>query len=362
MAQKKITDLDLRSSFDSTCNFPVDDTTQTYRATAGQVNDYLKPNYQKSPNLLKNVGLSVTASAGAMTVALKQSDGSTALSSSAPAETEIAFRSVTLTSGARSVVAFSAATSVVIPSTATLGYSNGQNARVFVYAYSDGTNQGLAVSASRKKENILYSLTAISTGSTSLTGFYSTTARTNAAIRLIGEFQVSAITTAGTWTTPTYVDQFSPTVTLANDASEMTDAEATRQGVKEYNHGTTYNGGVAPTVTSSVAGLSIDKASFMPFQDQAGTWYTSIEIQASYSANSHSTANLTVNGLGFANEGNNGWALACVQGNNLTNICVSAIAARNTAIISYQFVSAQTSLSLLITGWAKLSAKPTWAY
>lgn len=42
MAQKKITDLTLRSSFDETTNFPVDDATQTWRVTGAQMVAYLK--------------------------------------------------------------------------------------------------------------------------------------------------------------------------------------------------------------------------------------------------------------------------------------------------------------------------------
>ncbi len=39
MAQKKITDLQLRSDFDETCNFPVDDAAQTWRVTGQQIID-----------------------------------------------------------------------------------------------------------------------------------------------------------------------------------------------------------------------------------------------------------------------------------------------------------------------------------
>jgi hypothetical protein len=37
MANKKITDLTLRSNFDATCNIPVDDSSQTWRTTGAQV-------------------------------------------------------------------------------------------------------------------------------------------------------------------------------------------------------------------------------------------------------------------------------------------------------------------------------------
>jgi hypothetical protein len=44
MAQKRINDLTLRSDFDDTCNFPVDDLVQTWRTTGAQVKTYLETN------------------------------------------------------------------------------------------------------------------------------------------------------------------------------------------------------------------------------------------------------------------------------------------------------------------------------
>lgn len=46
MATKKITDLQLRSSFDDTCNVPVDDSSQTWRATGAQMLAYIKAQIQ----------------------------------------------------------------------------------------------------------------------------------------------------------------------------------------------------------------------------------------------------------------------------------------------------------------------------
>lgn len=41
MADKRITELTLRSSFSATCNVPVDDTVQTYRVTGAQILDFV---------------------------------------------------------------------------------------------------------------------------------------------------------------------------------------------------------------------------------------------------------------------------------------------------------------------------------
>lgn len=47
MAQKRINDLQLRSDFDETCNFPTDDLVQTWRVTGQQVLDYVDGNIDK---------------------------------------------------------------------------------------------------------------------------------------------------------------------------------------------------------------------------------------------------------------------------------------------------------------------------
>lgn len=41
MATKRISELSLRSSFDGTCNVPVDDSTQSYRVTASLIFNYI---------------------------------------------------------------------------------------------------------------------------------------------------------------------------------------------------------------------------------------------------------------------------------------------------------------------------------
>lgn len=45
MANKKITDLDLRSDFDTTCNIPVDDSSQTWRVTGTQVLSFMQSSF-----------------------------------------------------------------------------------------------------------------------------------------------------------------------------------------------------------------------------------------------------------------------------------------------------------------------------
>jgi hypothetical protein len=200
MATKLITELPLRGEFDDTVNVPGDDTIQTYRVTGAQIRGYLEPFYKDQGLLIKNVGLSISASAGAMTVALKQKNGSSNPTAGVNS-TEISFRSNTLSSPNRTIVAFDSALSLVIPSGATLGYANGNEARVFIYAYFDGTNKGLCVSPGLLDESELHTILELNTNSDGQ-GLYGDAARSNAALRLLGEFKINSITTAGTWTTP----------------------------------------------------------------------------------------------------------------------------------------------------------------
>ena len=149
-----------------------------------------------TPLLLENVGLDGSVAASALTVALKQSDGSTDPSGGSPAN--IALRSATLTNGGYNVRAVTAALSVVVPSGATLGHPDGEDAPIYVYALDNAGTVELAVSASYFDDDDVKSTTAISAGADSRGVLYSTTARSNVPIRLLGKF-ISNQTTAGTW-------------------------------------------------------------------------------------------------------------------------------------------------------------------
>ncbi len=61
MAQKKITDLTLRSSVVDAVNFPVDDTIQSYRVTAAQVWDYIYSKMVAKPATITAAGTTITS-------------------------------------------------------------------------------------------------------------------------------------------------------------------------------------------------------------------------------------------------------------------------------------------------------------
>lgn len=203
MADKRITELGERTVFDDTCEVPLDDGTQTFKIPGSKMFAFM--NHRQFTGQTRNVGLAASAGSSALTIALKQANGTDdPASDTSFSPVDIWFRSTTLTSGARTKISFTAALSIVIPSTATMGYQNGADARVYVYTYYDGTNKGLMVSSRMVDTRFLYSLSEIGTGSDD-NGLYADASRTDAALVLIGSVQVNAITTAGTWTSPTSV-------------------------------------------------------------------------------------------------------------------------------------------------------------
>lgn len=122
-----------------------------------------------------------------LTVSIESSDGS-ALSSTNTVT--FRFRSNTLTSGLYQNVTFNAATSITLPATGTMGFSNSENSYIHVYACYDGTNKEIGLVRLPLDEGILHSTTAIGTGSDAVSTLYTTTGLTNAAVRLIGRLKI----------------------------------------------------------------------------------------------------------------------------------------------------------------------------
>lgn len=131
---------------------------------------------------------------------ISASVASNALTISASALT-LDFRSTTLGSGAVTTVTGTPA-NLVVPASATLGTVNGVQSRLIVIALNNAGTIELAVvniaGGTNLDETNLLTTTAISSGSTSASVVYSTSARTSLAYRVIGSID-STQTTAGTW-------------------------------------------------------------------------------------------------------------------------------------------------------------------
>lgn len=151
-----------------------------------------------SPYGLNNLGLATSVGSGALTVSLKQYDGSTD-PSTGTASVTIYFRHSTLTSGAVNARTVTSALSVVVPSGATLGHNDSAGDYIYVYAIDNSGTVELAVSSSNHwDEGERYTTTVMNTSADDAATLYSTAARTNVPIRLIGRM-LSLQTTAGTW-------------------------------------------------------------------------------------------------------------------------------------------------------------------
>lgn len=160
------------------------------------------------PNELTNLGLAASVGSNALTVALKQKDGTDA---SVGSPVKIAFRDVTATNGQYVQRTVTSALSVVVSSGSTLGHVSNSDQYVHVYAIDNSGTVELAVAGSRIfDEGSLQSSTAEGGAGAADDGLtlYSTTARTSKAIRYLGRVK-SNQATAGTWaSSPSEVSVF----------------------------------------------------------------------------------------------------------------------------------------------------------
>jgi len=148
---------------------------------------------------ISNLGLATSVSGNALTIALKQADGSSNPSTGASA-VKVGMRSSTLTSGLYNQRSATAATSLVISSGSTLGQASAAPADLFIYLIDNAGTLELAASGTLYPEVGVISTTAEggAGAADSNTTVYSTTARSNVPFRLIGRL-TNTQTTAGTW-------------------------------------------------------------------------------------------------------------------------------------------------------------------
>lgn len=133
--------------------------------------------------------------------------------------------------------------------------------------------------------------------------------------------------------------------------ANLDDVAATRMGLKSYSHGTTYNGGNAPTI-SGLSGLAVQQSSFIPYQMQDGSWRLKFNIEMTFT--SGTTVDFSVNGLVFsANNAVVVYAGGANQGPR---------ASTNAGLGSFTVRYTTASTAAFISGDVSLASKPTWAY
>lgn len=157
---------------------------------------------------LVNLGLAFSVAASALTIALKQADGSTDPAAGAGAVVA-RMRSSTLASGAVIERQATSAQSLVIPSTATMGRISGIVGHLYHYLIDNAGTLELAVSGKFYGRSGIVTTTTIGTGSDSYETMYSTTGRTNVPFLCVGR-SIDTQTTAGTWAAVPTTCQIAP--------------------------------------------------------------------------------------------------------------------------------------------------------
>jgi hypothetical protein len=160
----------------------------------------------------------------------------------------------------------------------------------------------------------------------------------------------------GSATTPTVVS-------IATMPTSMTDAEATRLGLKEYAHGGSYVSGLAPTITLSGGGGTLGTvwaAKFIPYQKQDGGWRVRFNLSCSISSIARTLVDLTVAGMTSKN------ISAFYQTFSSTSLTgaipiIRTYIAPNSGILHCEFSSATIDF-ILYSGDVELDLKPLWAY
>ncbi len=194
----------------------------------------------------QNLGLAITVGSNAMTIALKQADGSSDPGAGA-SSVKISFRNATAATGSYSVVQATAATSVVVSSGSTLGNASGVESFLYVYAINNAGAIELAISSTLYDEGTVQTSTAEggAGASDSNAVLYSTTARAGKAIRLIARLR-SNQATAGTWAAV-------PTEISLSNSSNASNDKIYAEYTSATNTALTYNSSTVIVIGTKVA-------------------------------------------------------------------------------------------------------------
>ena len=175
------------------------------------------------------------------------------------------------------------------------------------------------------------------------------------AYKLIGAFNTNTSSQISFTVTPEDGVVYSVPAAYVGGATTMDDATATRMGLKSYSHGTTYNSGIAPTI-SGAAGHAVQGSSFIPYQMHDGSWRLRFSWKATITGSTivDSTVN-SITGIAYE-QGVNLIEIGAVpqgQGGKYLNASSGSFVLRpgTTNITSYS-----------VHGDIALASKPTWAY
>jgi hypothetical protein len=147
-------------------------------------------------------------------------------------------------------------------------------------------------------------------------------------------------------------------------ATSMSDVSATALGLKVYSHGTTYNGGNAPTITLASGGgslSSVTQSQFIPRQLQDGSWVMSGGARVVVSSAARTSLGLAIAGTDTAgDDAVHMWQLD--NGSAYTAFCYTGATTGSGMRVLIAHQSATTTLYAFRFVDIKLTGKPTWAY
>lgn len=122
-----------------------------------------------------------------------------------------------------------------------------------------------------------------------------------------------------------------------------------------YAHGTTYNGGIAPTITGTGL-VSVSYSQFIPYQLNDGSWRMTFNFYIIVSSSSRTTYTATINGVTFKNAAN-----IAISGINDAATPAMTRASSNASTVIQNHLS-NTTAEYGFSGDVQLNSKPTWAY
>ena len=169
-----------------------------------------------------NANITASVAANALTIALTTNAGTTP---SAADSVDLFFRNVTAATGTRASVSVTAATTLVVPDTATLGTSNSVAFRAWIVAFNDASTVRIGIINCSNATSVyplagwgIASSTTISTSADSAQVFYTDSGVTSVAYVVLGYVTYeSGLATAGTYASaPTRVQPFTTDTPLPN--------------------------------------------------------------------------------------------------------------------------------------------------
>ncbi len=182
--------------------------------------------------------------------------------------TVLDFRASPITSGTVTTITVASAISVVIPSTSTMGTVSAVQSRIVVIAINNaGTVELAAVNISGGSvldETTLINTTAAVAAGNSATAYYSTTARTGVAYRVVGYVE-STQATAGTWATaPSTIQGMGGQALSA--MSSLGYGQTWQNVIASRAFATNYTNTTGKPITVQVSGLSVNANNSNRFQ------------------------------------------------------------------------------------------------